>query len=155
VEIETFTISRGQTTELGIFAAVILGIGAVLLVFAFTGSYVSRPALGFGSLLAFFGLLAAYLTLAYTRAYTEISADGIRTRHPFGTKHVAWPDVKDIKVDALQKRTLHVIEIVRRNGRSFQLGAPVDSPIMSDPDFKAKLERIAAAWRQMTVAAGN
>jgi hypothetical protein len=26
---------------------------------------------------------------------------------------------------------------------------------MSDPDFKAKLERIAAAWRQMTVAAGN
>jgi hypothetical protein len=95
------------------------------------------------------------LTLTCSRAYTEISVDGIRTRNVLSTKQVAWPDVRDIKVGALEKRTMHVIEIERRNGRTFPLGAPVDSPIMSDPDFKAKLERIVAAWRQMSVAAGN
>ena len=51
---------------------------------------------------------------------------------------------------------LGVIEIVCRNARTFTLGAPLESrTIMPDPDFKAKLERIVAAWRQMTVATRN
>ena len=143
----------GTNTSAGGF----VGLGAVLLVvFALTGGFAGRGALGLGSLLILGGLLHAYLALASMRAYTEISVDGIRTRNAFGTKHVAWPDVKDIKVDHAEKRTWHIIAIVCRNGRTFTLGAPLESrTIMRDPDFKDKPERIVAAWRQMTVAAGN
>ncbi len=101
-------------------------------------------------------MLIAFLTLGYTRAYAEISADGVCTKSQFGDRHVAWPDVKDIKVDNMDKRDWHRIAIVCRNGRTFTLRAPLESRILvPDPDFTAKLERIVAAWRQMTVAAGN
>jgi Bacterial PH domain len=154
---ERFTISRRQVSGLGTYAGAIAGLGAVLLVvFALAGGWVARGALSLGSVSILGGLTNAYLALASTRAYTEISADGIRTENAFGTKHVAWPDIKDIKVDHAEKRTWHVIKIVCRNGRTFTLGAPLESrTFMPDPDFKAKLERIVAAWREMSVAAGN
>jgi hypothetical protein len=101
-------------------------------------------------------LIIAFLTPGYTRRYTEISADGVRTRSQFGARYAAWLDVKDIKVDKMDKRDWHTIAIVCRNGGTFTLAAPLESPILvPDPDFKAKLERIVAAWRLMTVAAGN
>ena len=64
-------------------------------------------------------------------------------------------DVKDIQVYDPQNRGARTIKIVRRNGKTFQLGAPTDSPVMSDPEFNAKLRRIVAAWHRMSVAAGN
>jgi hypothetical protein len=101
-------------------------------------------------------LVLVFLTLGFARAYTEISADGVHTRSQFEARHVAWPDVKDIKVDNANKRDWHRIAIVCRNGQAFTLAAPVESPILvPDPEFTAKLERIVAAWRQMTVANGN
>ena len=128
----------------------------VVFVSAPTGSFVARGALSIGSIMLLGGLIIAFLTLGNTRAYTEISADGVRNSGPFGKWHVAWPDVKDIKVDNMDRRDWHRIEIVCRNGRTFTLAAPCESPILvPDPDFKDKLERIVAAWRQMTVAAGN
>jgi hypothetical protein len=154
---ERFTISPRQVSGLGTFAGAIFGLGAVLLVvFAFTGGFVARGALSLGYVSILGGLLNGYLALACTRAYTEISVDGIHTRTAFGTKHVAWPDVKDIKVDHAEKRTWHVIKIVCRNGRTFTLGAPLESrTIVPDPDFTAKLERIVAAWHARRVAAEN
>jgi len=128
----------------------------VVFVSAPTGSFVARGALSIGSIMLLGGLIIAFLTLGNTRAYTEISADGVRNSGPFGKWHVAWPDVKDIKVDNMDRRDWHRIAIVCRNGRTFTLAAPFESPILvPDPDFKDKLERIVAAWRQMTVAAGN
>jgi hypothetical protein len=158
VEIERFTFSRRQISGLGILAGSLLGCGVVLLVvFALTTGFVARGAAGLSFFTLLWGVVFAYLTLGCARVYTEISADGVRTRTAFGTKHVvAWPEVKDIKVDNMEKRDWHAIGIVCGNGRTFALGAPRDSPtLMPDPDFKAKLERIVAAWRLMTVAAGN
>jgi hypothetical protein len=156
---ERFTISRRQIRGLGTFAGASIGLGVVLLVVfvsAPTGSFVARGALSIGSIMLLGGLITAFLTLGNTRAYTEISADGVRNSGPFGKWHVAWPDVKDIKVDNMDRRDWHRIAIVCRNGRTFTLAAPFESPILvPDPDFKVKLERIVAAWRQMTVAAGN
>ncbi len=156
---ERFTISRRQIRGLGTFAGASIGLGVVLLVVfvsAPTGSFVARGALSFGSIMLLGGLIIAFLTLGNTRAYTEISADGVRNSGPFGKWHVAWPDVKDIKVDNMDKRDWHRIAIACRNGRTFTLAAPFESRILvPDPDFKVKLERIVAAWRQMTVAAGN
>jgi hypothetical protein len=156
---ERFTISRRQIRGLGIFAGASIGLGVVLLVVfvsAPTGSFVARGALSIGSIMLLGGLITAFLTLGNTRAYTEISADGVRNSGPFGKWHVAWPDVKDIKVDNMDRRDWHRIAIVCRNGRTFTLAAPFESPILvPDPDFKVKLERVVAAWRQMTVAAGN
>ena len=156
---ERFTISRRQIRGLGTFAGASIGLGVVLLVVfvsVLTGSLVARGALSIGSIMLLGGLIIAFLTLGYTRAYTEISADGVRNSGPFGKWHVAWPDVKDIKVDNMDRRDWHRIAIVCRNGRTFTLAAPFESPILvPDPDFKDKLERIVAAWRQMTVAAGN
>jgi hypothetical protein len=156
---ERFTISRRQIRGLGTFAGASIGLGVVLLVVfvsAPTGSFVARGALSIGSIMLLGGLIIAFLTLGNTRAYTEISADGVRNSGPFGKWHVAWPDVKDIKVDNMDRRDWHRIAIVCRNGRTFTLAAPFESPILvPDPDFKDKLERIVAAWRQMTVAAGN
>jgi hypothetical protein len=154
-----FTISRRQIRGLGTFAGASIGLGVVLLVVfvsAPTGSFVARGALSIGSIMLLGGLITAFLTLGNTRAYTEISADGVRNSGPFGKWHVAWPDVKDIKVDNMDRRDWHRIAIVCRNGRTFTLAAPFESPILvPDPDFKVKLERVVAAWRQMTVAAGN
>ena len=156
---ERFTISRRQIRGLGTFAGASIGLGVVLLVVfvsAPTGSFVARGALSIGSIMLLGGLITAFLTLGNTRAYTEISADGVRNSGPFGKWHVAWPDVKDIKVDNMDRRDWHRIAIVCRNGRTFTLAAPFESPILvPDPDFKVKLERIVATWRQMTVAAGN
>ena len=156
---ERFTISRRQIRGLGTFAGASIGLGVVLLVVfvsAPTGSFVARGALSIGSIMLLGGLITAFLTLGNTRAYTEISADGVRNSGPFGKWHVAWPDVKDIKVDNMDRRDWHRIAIVCRNGRTFTLAAPFESPILvPDPDFKDKRERIVAAWRQMTVAAGN
>ena len=156
---ERFTISRRQIRGLGTFAGASIGLGVVLLVVfvsAPTGSFVARGALSIGSIMLLGGLITAFLTLGNTRAYTEISADGVRNSGPFGKWHVAWPDVKDIKVDNMDRRDWHRIAIVCRNGRTFTLAAPFESPILvPDPDFKVKLERVVAAWRQMTVAAGN
>jgi hypothetical protein len=156
---ERFTISRRQIRGLGTFAGASIGLGVVLLVVfvsAPTGSFVARGALSIGSIMLLGGLITAFLTLGNTRAYTEISADGVRNSGPFGKWHVAWPDVKDIKVDNMDRRDWHRIAIVCRNGRTFTLAAPFESPILvPDPDFKDKLGRIVAAWCQMTVAAGN
>ena len=156
---ERFTISRRQICGLGTFAGASIGLGVVLLVVfvsVLTGSLVARGALSIGSIMLLGGLIIAFLTLGNTRAYTEISADGVRNSGPFGKWHVAWPDVKDIKVDNMDRRDWHRIAIVCRNGRTFTLAAPFESPILvPDPDFKVKLERIVVAWRQMTVAAGN
>jgi|ERR1700722_1875859 hypothetical protein len=156
---ERFTISRRQIRGLGTFAGASIGLGVVLLVVfvsAPTGSFVARGALSIGSIMLLGGLITAFLTLGNTRAYTEISADGVRNSGPFGKWHVAWPDVKDIKVDNMDRRDWHRIAIVCRNGRTFTLAAPFESPILvPDPDFKDKRERIVVAWRQMTVAAGN
>ena len=152
-------MSRRQIRGLGTFAGASIGLGVVLLVVfvsVLTGSLVARGALSIGSIMLLGGLIIAFLTLGNTRAYTEISADGVRNSGPFGKWHVAWPDVKDIKVDNMDRRDWHRIAIVCRNGRTFTLAAPFESPILvPDPDFKVKLERIVAAWRQMTVAAGN
>jgi hypothetical protein len=156
---ERFTISRRQIRGLGTFAGASIGLGVVLpvvFISAPTGSFVARGALSIGSNILLGGLIIAFLTLGNTRAYTEISADGVRNSGVFGKWHVAWPDVKDIKVDNMDRRDWHRIAIVCRNGRTFTLAAPFESPILvPDPDFKDKLERIVAAWRQMTVAAGN
>jgi hypothetical protein len=159
VEMERFTISRRQIRGLGIFAGVTVGVGVVLLVvsvFAPTHTFVARAALSLGIFTLVGGLLFAFLSLGYKSTYTEISADGVRTKSQFSDKNVAWQNVKDIKVDRADKRDWHRIVLVCRNGQTITLSAPVESPILvPDPEFNTKVERVITAWRQMTVAPGN
>ena len=108
--------------------------------------------MGVGLTLA--GAFALYSATAYTRAYTEITADGIRTRGLFGTKRARWADVKDIVVYDPRNQDVHTVKILLRSGKAFQLGAPADSPVMSDSEFQSKFERIVAAWHS-AVAARN
>ena len=150
---ERFTISRRQIRGLGTFAGASIGLGVVLLVVfvsAPTGSFVARGALSFGSIMLLGGLIIAFLTLGNTRAYTEISADGVRNSGPFGKWHVAWPDVKDIKVDNMdkagsasdgdrlpQRPNVHARGTVR---------APINS--CPTPTLPGQAGVIVAAWRR-------
>ncbi len=153
---ERFELPRRQFAQLTLFAGVLVGVGVLLDVLALA---VLKNApivlLMWGIGLSLGGLFALYAAMAYSRAYTEITALGVRTRGLFGTKRAAWADVKHIQVYDPQNRGTRTIKIVRRDGKTFQLGAPTDSPVMSDPEFNAKLLRVVAAWHRMSVAAGN
>ncbi len=50
---------------------------------------------------AFFvlGLLVAGLTLMFTRARVQATADGVHVRNPFGTKDVPWQVVRAVRLD--------------------------------------------------------
>jgi hypothetical protein len=152
---ERFEIPGRQCAQLALFAGVLVVVGVLLDVLALA---VLKNApivlLMWGIGLTLGGLFALYAATACSRAYTEITAVGVRTRGLFGTKRAGWADVTDIQVYDPQNRGTRTIKVVRSNGKTFQLGAPTDSPVMSDPEFNAKLQRIVAAWHRMSVAAG-
>ena len=155
VQTERFEIPRRQFKQLFIFAGVLAGVGVVLDLLALVvfGKVLLMPLMwGIGLTLA--GAFALYAAMAYTRAYTEITADGIRTRGLYGTKRATWADVKDITVYNPRNQGVDTIKIRLFSGKTFQLGAPTNSPVMSDPEFAAKMERIVAAWHS-GVAARN
>ena len=148
VETERFEIERDQLAHLTLFAWVVLGVG-VLLDIVMVGAHGHGLVLDWGAGLTIAGLIGLWARTAYARAYTEVSADGIKTRGIFGTRKAAWAEVRDIRLLDYQVRGMSLVKVVLRGGRSFRLGAPVHSQVMPDPAFTRKVERIGiAAARQ-------
>src|ERR1700756_4394947 len=96
VEAERFEVGRHQVAQLTLYAGLLAGAGVLLDIVAAAGHGHGPGALGKGGIgLTIGGLIALWARTAYARAYTELSAEGIRTRGLLGTRRAAWADVRD------------------------------------------------------------
>jgi hypothetical protein len=87
VQTERFEIPRRQFSQLFIFAGVLAGVGVLSDFLALVVlRNVPLVLLMWGTGLTLAGAFALYAAMAYTRAYAEITADGIPTRGLFGRK---------------------------------------------------------------------
>jgi hypothetical protein len=87
----------------------------------------------------------------YARAFTECTADGIRTRGLGGVRQCSWPQVADIAIRLTPGSRLVVVTTA--DGTRFWLGAPVDGGTMPDPQFTSKFGQIVNYW--LTAAPDN
>lgn len=98
-----------------------------------------------GAVISLNVLIGLYENVAYTRAFTECTPAGVRTRGLAGTRRCPWPHVGGI---ACQRRAGGVIVIVTTtSGAYFRLGAPVDGISMRDPDLRSKVAQVQQYWR--------
>jgi len=88
-------------------------------------------------------VVGGYSTAAYGFAFTECTSEGIRTRGLAGPRACRWTDVATITPRLGRTRTMMV---TTHSGQRFFLGAPVSSPIMRDPLFLDKVDRIVSYW---------
>jgi hypothetical protein len=148
VETERFEIDGHQMAQMTLYAGLLIAVGVVLDIVA-VGMHGHTPArlLTWGIGLTIGGLIALWARMAYARAYTEVTAAGITTRGITGTRHAVWADVRDIRVID-SGRGVYTVKVLRHGGRSFRLGAPVHSPVMSDAAFSRKVELIFAACQR-------
>jgi hypothetical protein len=146
VENERFEIGSHQAAQLTLYAGLLAAAGAALDIAAVAArGHVPGRVSEWGIGLTIGGVIALWARTAYARAYTELSADGIRTRGIFGTRRAAWADVKDISVVDSKGNGVYSVKVLLRSGRGFRLGAPVHSPVMADPAFNRKVELLMAA----------
>jgi hypothetical protein len=149
VEVERFAIDRRQLSALTRYAGALTGGGIVLVLVAVAaGAHRSweKNLLGWGIGVLAGGVVCLWSRMAYARAYTEITADGIATRGLAGSRRARWADVTDIRVADYQRKGVFSVRVLVRGAEAFRLGAPVSSRIMDDPEFDEKVQRILAAW---------
>lgn len=154
VETERFEIGRHQVSQLTLYAGLLTGAGVLLDIVA-VGAHGHGPKklVAWGIGLTIGGVIALCARTAYARAYTELTADGIRTRGIVGTRRAAWADVRDISVLDYKGKGVYSVKVLLRSGKTFRLGAPVSSQVMADPEFNSKVERIIAARQQARAGA--
>ncbi len=87
-------------------------------------------------------LVYQYAFVAYSIAYTECTAKGIRTRGLAGRRDCPWTQVRDISPVSYSRNG--IVVVTTASGRRFWLGAPVDGGVMRDPEFAAKVLQIRA-----------
>ena len=157
VETERLEIGRHQVTQLTRYGGLVTGAGVVLDIAALAEhGHGPKALLKWALGLTIAGLIVLWARTAYARAYTELTADGIRTRGLFGTRRAAWADVADISVHDSRNRGVYSVKVHLRGGSGFRLGAPVHSPVMTDPEFDQKVQQILAAQQQaLSRAAGE
>jgi hypothetical protein len=149
VETEKFEIGRHQVSQLTLYAGLLTCAGIVLdIVAAGEHGHPSKTLVKWGIGLTIAGVIALWARTAYARAYTELTAEGIKTRGLFGTRRAAWADVKGISVLDYRGRGVYSVKVVLGSGKGFRLGAPVHSQVMADPAFTSKVERILAVRQQ-------
>lgn len=149
VETERFEIGRQQVSQLTLYAGLLTVVGVLLdIVLAGEHGHGPRILVKWGIGLTIAGLIALWARTAYARAYTELTAGGIRTRGILGTRRAAWADVQDISVLDYKDKGVYSVRVLLTSGRSFRLGAPVDSKVMADPAFDQKVQQILAARQQ-------
>ena len=154
VETERFEIGNHQAAQLTLYAGLLAAAGVLLDIVAVAArGHVPGKVAAWGMGLTIGGVIALWARTAYARAYTELSADGIRTRGIFGTRRAAWADVKDISVVDNKGKGVYSVKVLLRSGRGFRLGAPVHSPVMADPAFSRKVEQLMAARQRARPAA--
>jgi hypothetical protein len=151
VEPERFEISPRQLSHVTVCLGMIFAVGALVLVAAGAGADWARHLVGLAITLVSASLICVWVRIAYARAYTEITADGFSTRGLSGAKRAAWTDVSAIKVST--DNGISSVKVWASGRRTaIRLGAPIRSPLMGDPDFKSKVERIVAAWHSAVAA---
>jgi Bacterial PH domain len=149
VETERLEIGNHQVVQLTLYAGVLTGVGVLLDILALSmPGHGPKKLVAYGIGLTIGGVIALWARTAYARAYTELTADGIATRGLFGTRRAAWADVRSISVFDYRGRGAYSVKVALHSGASFRLGAPVHSPVMADPAFSRKAERIIAVQQQ-------
>jgi hypothetical protein len=92
-------------------------------------------------------LVFLYENVMYTRAFTECTPVGIRTRGLAGIRQCPWRQVRDISCQRRGGGTNVIVTTI--DGTRFRLGAPVDRISMRDPDFAPRVAQIRNCWRSV------
>jgi hypothetical protein len=107
--------------------------------------------LGLGLGAAICSLLSGWSLVVYTRAVTECTSAGIRTRGFDGEWRCAWTDVEQIAIRVAEPArgpTTYTVLVTTTHGVSFALGAPVAGGAMPYPDFEETARRIRSYWQR-------
>jgi hypothetical protein len=135
------------------------GLRKVLVVVAaFTIILIPGAVLADGSLGTRLDVLAAaggisslallWVYSAYSRAFTECSPAGIRTRSLGGLTECPWTGVA--KIALCPRGQTVTVMVTTTNSTRFRLGTPVDGGAMGDPEFALKVAAIQQYWRTAT-----
>lgn len=95
-------------------------------------------------------LIGTWAYVMYTRAFTECSPAGIRTRGLTGQTQCPWTQVARIELRPYGQTI--TMMVTTTSGTRFRLGAPVNGGAMGDPEFGSKAEAIQQYWLAVTHA---
>lgn len=146
-----FETERRQLRGLVLYVAVLALAAAVLTVAWLSGRAGSRGAWAIGLDLG--AVLGLSTCVSYARAFSELTPTGIRTRGLAGVRSAEWSRVREV-VRSPHGRTTSVM-VIRTDGSTFRLGAPVDGGVMPDARFAEKMEEIRRYVAQQVPAAGG
>jgi hypothetical protein len=95
-------------------------------------------------------IVFSYYTVAISRSFTEVRADGIRIRRRGLRRDLAWTDVASITDVWSEGRNRAVwrILVTTSGGEKITLAAPADV----EENFRPQFQRIVARWKAATGA---
>jgi hypothetical protein len=126
-----FTLPRQQQSTPLIAAACFLAVAGIVAAFG---------GLGFAIPLALLAvMLLVVWGLVMYGSYGILDESGIRSRRGVFRHHVAWHNVREVKLDP---KSGECLVVYRHHGRAFKLGAPVSGGLSTDPQYRAKVAQV-------------
>lgn len=141
---ETLTI-RPPARQLAflVLFALVLGVVAVLATRNhFAGGDPGGRGLGFGIAAEACLLIAALCAVPYSRAFTECTPAGIRSRGLGPEWRCGWHEVSEIAIRPGLRGPTRTVALITTDGRVLTLGTPVAGGVMPDGQFESKVRQI-------------
>ena len=150
MEVLTFRPTRRQLRFLALFVLALALFGAVILVIRYWAeAKVPDTVVNWAVGAAFAAMLAGWILLRYSRALTECSPEGIRSRGIRREWRCDWKHVRELAIRASSNPrgpTTYTAVLTTTGGDDLPLGMPVTGGIMPDPDFEDKVRKIRSYW---------
>ena len=100
-------------------------------------------------------LIAALSAVPYSRAFTECTPAGIRSRGLGPEWRCGWHEVSEIAIRPGARGPTRTVALVTTDGRVLTLGAPVAGGVMPDGQFESKVREIRGYWHRVRAKGGE
>lgn len=126
-----FTLPPGQQRT------PLIGAGVLLLIAILSGSTGSMGLAVPVTVIAIV-LLVIYFSVMFG-SFSVFDEHGIRSRRGVFRNEVAWENVHAVRPDP---KSGQVLMVYRTDGKPFKVGAPISGGVSTDPEYRAKVDRI-------------